>query len=295
MFYRIKQNQSKASASKNIFNKEIREKNNDEIITNVKTLNSTVPNTAITKNTPQPKRKNKEKNRSELLKIPLEIINESGQEEIISPCLSKQFFHHFDFNPTSHFKIDVHKVETKQPISIVEENQNPKTLKNKSLSEKNTISIKSQMKEKTKKNSVIHRKLESINSWKKLSINSIVSSKKLNSNRSDEYLLQGDILKYLIEGTNPKSNYSQKFFVITKNEMTYHKSKESFLSLHPSLGKIPIFQVKKVERISYDFFEYSLNKQYHHFIIELNNNVDKKNSIEILEGLSNIRKNSSSM
>ncbi len=31
------------------------------------------------------------------------------------------------------------------------------------------------------------------------------------------------------------------------------------------------------------------------FIIELNNNVDKKNSIEILEGLSNIRKNSSSM
>ncbi len=294
MLYRIKQNQQKASASKNIFNKENREKNNDEIITNVKSLNSTVPNTANTKTTPQPKKKNKEKNRSELLKIPLEIINESGQEELVSPAISKQCFHHFDFNPTSLFKIDVHKLETQQPISKVEENQNPKTLKNKSLSEKNTIS-NSHVKEKTKKNSVIHRKLESINSWKKLSINSIVSSKKLNSNRCDEYLLQGDILKYLIEGTNLKSNYSQKFFVITKNEMTYHKSKESFLSLQSSLGKIPIFEIKKVERIPYNFFEYLLNKQYHHFYIELNDNVERKNSIEILEGLSNIRRNSSSM
>ena len=278
--------------------KEIKEKNmleKDDKIINVKNLNSTIPNTVnSTKSSYNSKRKNKEKNRSDLLKMPLEIINESGQEEILSPCISKQCFHHFDFNSTNKFKIDIHKVETQQPVQKSEENKNNNTLKNKSLSEKNTLSINSQTKIKGK-GSIINSKFESIGSWRKLSINTIVSSKKLNSNRSDEYLLQGEIYKYLTDGTKLKSNYSQKFFVIKKNEMSYFKSKESFLSLHPPLGKIAIYLISKVDRIPSNSTEFSLNKQYYHFSIELIQEADRKNSLENVEGLSNIHKNTSSI
>jgi len=157
--------------------------------------------------------------------------------------------------------------------------------------------MKPQNKDSKKSFVVVHNKNNSIDSWKNLSISKIVPEKKLASEQCNEFLIQGEISKYIFDESIHKlsSNYALKFVIINRKEFVYYKSKETFLRMQSPSAALPLYLIKKVDRLPISSKEYSLNKQLHHLIIELIPDSEKKRLLESnLEELSRIHHKESS-
>lgn len=97
---------------------------------------------------------------------------------------------------------------------------------------------------------------DSVRNWRNINITSIISENKLlNAGDSkfqilllDDVLFQGEIRKFMNHQikTHASQMYTIRFCVVTRTELKYYKSKESFLTMLKPLNIIPLFQIKEV-------------------------------------------------